>query len=294
MDPTLKAFLLSWEWRLDVIVVLVAFATLYTVGWVRLRRKKTQLAKVWRLVSYYSGLMIVAIALMSGFDTFQTQLFFVHMAQHLLLVMYAPPLIYFGNPMPFIVWALPGLERQQIGRLLTQKSLFRRVFVAVTAPWIGWLLYTCTLWLWHDPNLYNAAIENDFIHDIEHLSFFLTAMLFWWHITDSAPNFHGNRTYIQRMSTIIAGYFANLALGVAITMSSNLIYTHYAKVPRVWGIEPKQDQTIGGILMWIPGGMMYLMILLVLVALQMNYSEQRARLRDKKRRLTQLQELPAT
>lgn len=280
MDPTLKAFLLSWDWRADVIAVLLTFGTLYSLGWLRLRRKGVRLAAGWRLASYHGGLALLAIALLSGIDTFQTQLFFIHMIQHLFLFMLAPPLLLIANPMPFIMWALPRPERRQMGRLLTQKSLFRQVLVAITAPGVVWLVYSINLWLWHDPNPYQAAIENEWLHDIEHLSFFFTGMAFWWHVTDAAPKFHGRRTYTMRMGMLVANYFPNLFLGIGITMAGSLIYTYYEGVPRTWGIDPLQDQTIGGLIMWIPGGMMYIMALLILLARVISIAEQKARLQQ--------------
>jgi cytochrome c oxidase assembly factor CtaG len=285
MDPTLRAILTSWDWRLDVITVLLTFGTLYTIGWQRLRRKQAKLATNWRIAAYYAGLLSLVIALMSGIDTFQTQLFFIHMTQHIVLVMIAPPLLLIANPMPFLLWAIPRQERQLIAGFLTQKSRFRRMFVKLTAPGLVWLFYAINLWLWHDPNPYNEAIVNDTLHDIEHLTFFLTGMALWWHITNAAPYFHGRRTYAMRIALVIATYFQNLLIGVGITMSGTLIYTYYAGVPRVWGIDPIRDQTIGGLIMWIPGGMMYLMALLGLIALAVQESERRARLADSQRRL---------
>lgn len=283
MDPTLKAFLQSWDLRLDVCIVLLTFGTMYTIGWLRLRGSR--LAARWRLVSYYAGLVLLALALMSGIDVFQTQLFFVHMIQHLFLVMLAPPLLLWANPMPFLLWALPKPERRQIGRLLTQKSPVRKWLVKMTSPVVVWFFYTANLWLWHDPNPYNSAITDDFLHDIEHLTFFISGMALWWHYADASPKFHGRRPYTMRLMLVVMTYFQNLLLGVSLTMSPELIYTHYATVPRIWGLSPERDQMIGGLIMWIPGGMMYLIAFLVLVARLVNYTEHRARLTDQKRLL---------
>ncbi len=289
MDPTLRAFLLSWDWRIDIISVVLFFGALYTMGWLRLRSKQAKLANGWRLASYYGGLLTLAIALMSGIDTFQTQLFFIHMIQHFLLVMIAPILLFLANPMPFILWAIPSPERRQIGRLLTQNSRFRRWLVAVTASGLVWLVYSINLILWHDPSPYNSAITNEFLHDMEHLSFFLTGMALWWHIIDAAPKFHKRRTYAMRLGLIVATYFGNLVLGVAITMSPDLIYTHYKTVPRIWVESAHRDQTIGGLVMWLPGGMMYLLVFLLLIARMMINAEQKQRLSDQQR-LLQAQE----
>ena len=284
MNPTLSAFLQSWEWRLDLGLLLFGFAALYTVGWVKLRRKNAKIASYWRLISYYGGLLILVLALFSALDVWQTQLFFVHMIQHLFLLMFAPPLLFLANPLPFILWALPKPERHQLARLFKKKSAFRKGFVWITAPWVVWLIYTLNLILWHDPNPYNAAIENDFLHDIEHFTFFYAGFGFWWHITGAAPKFHGKRTYAMRMSLIVATFFVNLIVGVSIALSPDIIYTYYEGVPRTWDITVKADQTIGGLIMWIPGGMMYLITFLILGANLVAESEKRARATDYQRR----------
>ncbi len=285
MDPTLSAFLRSWDFRLDLSLLLLGFGVFYTVGWLKLRRKQARIANGWRLASYYTGLVALALALFSGLDVFQSQLFFVHMLQHLFLWMIAPPFLLLANPMPFILWALPKPERQQVGRLLTQKSLFRQVFVWLTSPWMVWLVYTINLVTWHDPNPYNAAIENDLLHDIEHFTFFYAGLAFWWHITGAAPKFHKQRSIPLRMGLIVAAYFVNLFVGVSITFSPDIIYTYYETVPRTANISVKTDQTIGGLLMWIPGGMMYLMTFLILGIYLVAESERRARIGDRQRLL---------
>ncbi len=132
MDPILRAVLLSWNWRLDVIAVLLVFGSLYSMGWWRLRKRtrrtrrkrrgssRHELAARWRLVSYMSGLFFVALALLSPIDALGQQLFFMHMIQHLLLIMIAPPLLLIANPMPFLLWGLPKKWRLKLGHGIGQ------------------------------------------------------------------------------------------------------------------------------------------------------------------------------
>lgn len=294
MDPTLKAFLVSWDFqRPDVIGVLSIFSTLYAVGWIKLRRKQSQLATWPRLMSYYAGIATIILALFSSIDTFQSQLFFMHMTQHLLLMMAAPPLLWLGNPMPLMMWAIPRKERQQLGRLLVQKSLFRRIIVTLTSPWLAWVLYSCNLWMWHDPNFYNTSTTNEFVHDIQHLTFFFSGMILWWNLTDAAPQFHGDRNYVKRLGIVVADFFSTMILGVILTMSGTVIYSHYETVPRIAGISALYDQMIGGLLMWIPTGVFYICIFLLLLSLQIQYSENRSRLKNEQRRLKLKKEILA-
>ncbi len=282
MDPIIRAILLSWDLRLDVIVILLVLGMLYTVGWWRLRkrtrrsrhlRRKSgghELAARWRLVSYLCGLVIVAVALMSPIDVLGGQLFFMHMIQHLLLIMIAPPLLLIANPMPFILWGLPSNWRRRTGQwiaaLLHRESSFRHGLKAVTGAGVVWLLWTISVIGWHDPNMYNAALRSEPVHDLEHLTFFVASMLFWWHVTGAGPRIHKQFGLIGRTAFVLAAIPLNMALGVVLAFAGGVIYSYYEAVPRLWGLDPVTDQRIGGVIMWIPGSMMFIIAALVLIA----------------------------
>ena len=286
VDPVLRAVLLSWDWRLEVIVILLVLGILYAVGWWRLRkrtsrsrhsRRKSQgheLAARWRLVSYLCGLVIVAIALMSPIDVLGGQLFFMHMIQHLLLIMIAPPLLLIANPMPFILWGLPTNWRRKTGQwiatLLHRKGSFRQGLKAVTGAGIIWLLWTISVIGWHDPSMYNAALRSDLVHDLEHITFFTASMLFWWHVTGAGPRIHKQFGLIGRTAFVLAAIPPNMALGVVLAFAGVVIYSYYEAVPRLWGIDPVLDQRIGGVIMWIPGSMMFIIAALILIAQLLN------------------------
>jgi len=257
-QATETSLLLAWDWRSEVILVLVLLGACYSLGWWRLRRQgQRRLATGWRLTSYLSGLVVLAVALLSAVDGLQSVLFTMHMVQHELLMMVAPPLLLLANPLPFLLWGLPASPRQAVGSLLSRRSAFRRVVQHLTRPWVAWALYVGTLWLWHVPAAYDAALRSDPIHDLEHLSFFGTAMLFWWHVTGAAPRIHGSPSYGLRMAYVLAALVQNELLGVSIAFAGQPIYAHYTTVPRLWGLSVMEDQMLGGAIMWIPGGMMY-------------------------------------
>lgn len=290
MDPVLKAVLLSWDWRADVIIVLALAGMLYTMGWWRLRQRTQrrlrgngrssggQLATGWRMLAYWGGLLLLAVTLMSPVDVLSNQLFLMHMIQHLLLVMVVPPLLLMANPMPFILWGLPDPWRlsvgRVIGRLLHRASPFRRGLRSATAPGIVWLLWVISLVGWHDPAAYTAALRSDFVHDLEHLSFFLTSMLFWWHVIGAGPRIHRQFGVIGRVVYVLSAVPPNMLTGVVIAFAATPIYDYYTAVPRLWGISVMTDQQLGGVIMWVPGSMMYLIAALVLIA-QMLQGENR-------------------
>ncbi len=271
MDPVLRALLLSWDLRAEVILSLALAGTIYSLGWWRIRKSQEQrgdrkrLASGWRLVAYLGGLVLLGIALMSPIDVLGGQLFTMHMIQHLLLVMIVPPLLLISNPLPFFMWGLPGRARRGVGQSLNRRSTFRQGLTALTAPGLVWMAFIAVFLAWHDPNAYNAALQSDLIHDLEHLTFFVTAMLFWWLVIGAGPRLRSLSRGL-RIGLLLAVVPANMAAGVAIAFASQPIYTYYTTVPRLWGLTVMQDQTIGGIIMWIPGSMMYILAALILIS----------------------------
>ncbi len=283
MDPVLKAVLLSWDWRLDVIIILALAGILYSRGWWRLRKRsrnagkryqqaiRTQwrLANGWRLASYYLGLFFIALALLSPIDVLSGQLFMFHMIQHLLLIMFAPPLLLLANPMPFILWGLPDSWRHYVGRglshLLHRESSVRNGIRLVTATGVVWLIWVVSLFAWHDPVLYDAALRSEFVHNLEHLMFFVASMLFWWHVTGAGPRIHKQLAYGGRIGLLIGAIPPNMLLGVVLAFATTALYSYYTAVPRLWGIDVVTDQRLGGLIMWIPGSMMYIIAVLILV-----------------------------
>ncbi len=290
MDPVLKAVLLSWDWRLEVVLILVIAGVFYTYGWRRMRALRSgvkraaglpagvergRLATGERLTAYLGGLVILGLALMSPIDVLASQFFFMHMIQHLLLVMIVPPLLWLARPLPFVMWGLPVKARREVGGLLNRQSAFRRRLRTLTAPGIVWMLFVTAVLGWHDPNAYQAALRDEFVHDVEHLSFFVTGMLFWWHITYAAPYIHKRLARGARIAYVLSAVPVNMAAGAVIAFSGQPIYTYYVGVPRLWGMTVMQDQMLGGIIMWIPGSMMFILAALILIARWFQDEEQK-------------------
>lgn len=268
MSPLLRALLTSWDLRPEILLTLAILGGLFTLGWwrIRTRSRQNRLAAPWRLAAYWSGLIILAIALMSGIDILSGQLFFMHMIQHLLLVMIVPPLILLTNPFPFLLWGLPPNARRWVGGLFVRDSGFRNGLKFVTRPQIVWIAFVGLLLMWHDPNLYNLALTSDRAHDLEHLSFFVPGMFFWWNVTGAGPRLHGTLSPLVRIAFVLLAVPPNFLLGAVIGFSTTVIYTFYESVPRFYGISTLADQQLAGFIMWVPGSMMYIIAALVLLA----------------------------
>jgi cytochrome c oxidase assembly factor CtaG len=276
VDPTLSVIILSWAWRPEIILTLGLATGLHLAARWRLKRRGShQLVKPWRSVSYLAGLAVLWIALMSPIDVLSSQFFFMHMVQHLLLVMIAPPLLLIADPMPVMMWGLPSNLRLEIGRWLRPESRFRQTVRALTTPGLVWLYSVAVLVGWHDPRLYNLTLESELVHDLEHLTFFGTAMLFWWHVIGSAPHIHRRLSRGVRIGYALSVVPPTALTGIAIAFASEPIYEYYTTVPRLGEMTVVQDQMLGGVIMWIPGSMMYIIAALVLIAHVVRSEEQK-------------------
>jgi putative membrane protein len=270
-DLTLMGFLTSWNFRAEVMLVVAVLVVAYTYGWQRLRNRGYQgTARGWQPASYLAGLMALGLALLSPIDRFASTLFTLHMAQHLLLVMVAAPLLLLADPLPAFLWALPRRTRHRVGRLLRRDAAIRQGLWILTWMPVAWFVFVGNLWAWHHPAAYQAALRHDVIHDLEHLAFFGTALLFWWPIINPAPRVHGRlhpghpTLHILYLTTAAA---QTVALGALIALPQRVLYPFYAAAPRLWGLSPLNDQALGGGIMWVAAHMYLLPILLVVARL---------------------------
>jgi len=281
MNIDMRAFLQSWDWRLEIISVLVSLGAIYAWGWYRLRAYSSQsrinlppkhtrpdrarLVSGWGLAAYLGGLVVLGLALMSPLDVLGQQLFSMHMIQHLFLVMIVPPLLLLANPFPFLLWGLPVRVRRKMVALFHQGANFRRGLQVMTKPPSALILFIACLWIWHLPAAYDAALRREWIHDLEHLTFFITAMIYWWPVINAGPHIHKSLSHGVRIAYLLLTLPLSMVVGVVIALANVPIYTYYTTVPRLGGLTVLQDQMLGGLIMWVPGSMMYIIAALVLV-----------------------------
>jgi cytochrome c oxidase assembly factor CtaG len=267
MSPVVQALFSGWDWRLEIVVVIVALGALYATGWARLRRRSRldRLATRTRLAAYLAGLAILAASLMSPVDILGGQLFYMHMLQHMLTMMFAVPLLLLANPFPFMLWGMPTRVRRPVSGLFTRRSLVRRALTAATRPGIVFLAYFTVYLGWHDPALYNLALRRGWVHDIQHIMFFTVAVIFWWLVIGAAPRLHRLPMW-ARIGLLVGAVPPTMIAGVTIAFAGDVLYTYYETVPRIWGVTALQDQTLAGVIMWIPGSMMFILAALILVA----------------------------
>jgi putative membrane protein len=194
--------------------------------------------------SFYAGLAVIFLALNGWLhDLSDYYLFSAHMVQHLLLTLVAPPLLIAGTP----GWMLrPALRRPVVGSLARW----------LTKPAHCFAIFNVVLAGWHLPPVYNLAMAHHPVHIVQHLMFIAAAVLMWWPVMSPLPELP-RLSYPAQMLYCFALSIPMSLVSVYIAYADALLYTAYAAAPRMWGITPMQDQLIGGLVMWIPGGLFF-------------------------------------
>lgn len=278
MSPEAAAFLTSWSFEPSKLAGLALAGALYATGWWRLGRRGYGRARppAWRAWCYAGGLAALALALLSPIAVYTSLFFFMHMLQHLLLLMLAPPLLWLGAPLPPVLWGLPDGTRQAVGWLFVASHPGARVFHALTHPFVAGGLYLVVVAFWHLPTFYDAAQGRTLVHDLEHLTFLGAGLLYWWPVVHPT----GGRRRLGYFAAIVYLFPPLLEgnlIGALLTFASQPVYATYQQVPRLWGLSALDDQQIGGLIMWVPAGMMWLIPIFVLLTLALRQEEQASR-----------------
>ena len=255
-------------------LVLAAAATAYVRGWRRLRAAGYA-PPHWRPASYVLGIVFVAGALLSPLDELATERFSAHMAQHLLLTMMAAPLLLLGNPLPLVLWGLPPGARRWLAAPFRRTARLRGALSAMTFWPAAGALHVAAIWVWHVPLLYDLAAEHELVHAVEHVSFFGTALLFWWPIIRPAPRLAPRLHPGLQILYLIAATAQSTALGMLLAVPERAFYPHYIRAAAALGISAVDDQMIGGGLMWSGAHMYLLPILLILYGIARDAAHER-------------------
>jgi putative membrane protein len=237
--------------------VLLTISSLYALG---AAKRPPHAKSIPRAASFYAGLTVLGIALLSPLDGWSEQLFSAHMVQHLMLVLLAAPLIAFGAPGKTLWLGLPRSLRIGIGRV-SHHPPTTTVRHVLAAPIVVVSLHAATMWAWHLPVLYQAALREEALHATEHLTFLGTALLFWSLILPTRRKrlSHGARSLLVFATALQSG-----ALGAILVFAGVPLYPIHESATR-WGLTPLEDQQLAGAIMWVPAGAFYLGTILILL-----------------------------
>jgi putative copper resistance protein D len=272
-EPTLLTLLTAWSGDpLPWIGIVVATAGYLVAARSVNRAHPTHPVPRSRIAAWLSGVAVIGIALVSAIDVYADSVFSVHMVQHLLLAMVAPPLLALAAPVTLALRAArPGLRRS-----LLLPVLHSRPVRALSWPPVGWLAFAVVMWTTHFSPLFNAALENDLVHSIEHLLYLAAGVLFWWPMIGADPS-RWRLGPIGRAVFLAAQMPANTAVGLVIYFAPTILYPHYATLTRSWGPDPLTDQQLAGIIMWGVGDIILLGAMVLAMAAWLRDEELRSR-----------------
>lgn len=247
-----------------IVVAMLTAGALYASGLVQLWRAAGRGRGVTRGEAwcYASGWAALAVALLSPLDAMGERLFAAHMVQHELLMLLAAPLLVIGRPLATWSWALPARMRYAATRALANPA-WAAAWHAITRPLAAWLLHAAAVWGWHAPALFNAARAGPWMHILQHASFLGTALLFWWSLLRPHPRraMPGGALIYLFTTMVHTGL-----LGGLFVFSRTVWYPENSTGAAQWGWTALEDQQLGGLIMWIPGGLVYLAVALLLLA----------------------------
>jgi cytochrome c oxidase assembly factor CtaG len=272
-EPDLGVILSTWSGDPLPWIGIVLAITLYlaAVGIVD-RAHPAKRVPRWRIAAWLAGVAAVAVALVSAVHIYSGSVFTVHMAQHLLLAMVAPPLLALGAPMTLTLRA----ASPRVRRSVLLPVLHSWPVKAISWPPVGWTLFAVVMWATHFSPLFNAALENQALHSAEHLLYLAAGILFWWPVIGADP-IRWRLSPIGRMAYLAAQMPFNTAVGLAIYFAPTILYPHYALLGRTWGPDPLTDQQLAGIVMWGFGDVILLGALVLAVEAWLRADEKRSR-----------------
>ena len=234
-------------------LLVVAAALLYACGVARVWRKAGigRGIRVADAVRFALGVAAVALALLSPLDALAGQSFALHMIEHETLMVVAAPLLVLARPLEAWVWAFPRQDVRRAAATAARGAAVVRAWRATTLPVGATCVHAVALWIWHAPALFAAALDSLPLHVLQHACFFASALAFWWAVFGGAARAPRPVSLACLFTTMLH----TSALGAVLTFAPTAWYMHGAA--HVLGLSSLEDQQLGGLVMWIPGGVAY-------------------------------------
>jgi putative membrane protein len=244
----------AWNWDPLLLSSLLILSLAYGRG---LKRAKSFISHRTKLL-FFLSMLVLFIALVSPLSSISEELQAWHMIQHMLIMMVAAPLFVMSAPLFVLLWSLPR-------KLRKGWTPFYRWLYGQNSGWyffwqpvVLWLSYAFTLWIWHLPRFYQAALNHPRLHDLQHISFFIAACLFWRVLLDPI-----HRLKLTKGLGILYVFATSLhatLLGVYMALAPSIWYPYYLEKTRSWGLSPLEDQQLAGLIMWMPACSIYVLV----------------------------------
>jgi putative copper resistance protein D len=274
--PTAATLVEGWTFDAAVwLPVIVAASAYWMARHVVGRRHPSNPVPRWRLWSWLGGLAAIVLALASPIEAYDTTLFSVHMVQHLLLTMVAAPLLVLAAPITLLL----RVSSSSVRRRWILPVLHSRVVRFVSHPLVAWSLFAVVMWFSHFSPLFDAALDDDTLHRLEHALYIGSALLFWWPVVGADPSPH-RLGYPARLFYLALGMPLSSLLGLVMFSASTVLYKHYLTLDRDWGPSPLEDQNWAGGIMWAGGDAAFVLALILMVAAWLRHEEREDRRED--------------
>ena len=240
--------LLGFEIHVSVLIGVVYLASIYLFAVGPAREKygwAPEAVSPWRKASYLGAVALIFFSLNGPLHTLSDEyLFSAHMVQHMLLMLVMPPFLIMGLP-PWLI--KKAMERRGVARVAR----------ILTHPVVAFLAYNVTFIGWHIPQMYNWALVNHDLHIFQHLMFMSVAVMMWWPVVNPVPELERIPTGPLLMMYIFAFGIPSTLVSAFITLSDSVFYPWYEVAPRITSLSPMDDQRLGGLIMWIPGMLIF-------------------------------------
>lgn len=275
--PAFSNVLLAWRFDPLAIAMLAVAGGAYAWATRRVNRghpgNRHPAHRSWL---FGGGLAAIGVALLSPIEAYEGALFSVHMVQHMLLQLVAAPLLLAGAPITLALRASRPAARRALLTLLHS-----RVVRLISFPVIAWVAFAAVNWGWHFSALYDAALESQALHHLQHATFLGAALLFWWPAIGADPS-PWRLPHPLRLLYLFMAMPQNSFLGVALLQASTVLYPHYASNERAWGPTALEDQQLGGVIMWVVGDLAFLAGMAAIVVGWMRHEERRTARLDRR------------
>lgn len=251
----------AWTFDPWIVVPLGLVALLYGAGLWRLRRRTRATSPIvtWKALAFAGGWLALAGALVSPLHWLGERLFTFHMIEHEIVMAVSAPLLVMARPIAPLLWGLPRSMRKATAALMQSRGA-KRIWDWLTRGGNATALHGVAIWMWHVPVLFDSTLTDVSLHRLQHLSFFVTAVLFWWAVLwRSDRGVAAWHLFVTMLHTGI--------LGALMALAPRVLYLVQTRTAEAWGLTPLEDQQLAGMMMWIPAGTVYAGTAMVMMAL---------------------------
>ena len=257
-------------------VTILAVMLLYAAGALRVWQRAGwgHGLPVWRAGCFLAGILLLTLLLARPMDDLAERSFAAHMLQHVILMKAIPPLLLLGQLSVCFLHTIGSATAHSIRSAWLRLGVVPRAWGTMSSPWFAWSFFAISMWMWHVPPLYDAALRSEWLHVLEHAMFFGSSLLFWWYILQPGAD------RAIRYGTVVLYLFTTLlhesVLGALLTFSASSWYSFYSGLD-LWGLKPLADQQLAGLIMWIPGGLLFGFLMTVYFGAWLRAIERRMR-----------------